>query len=251
MRIAVIGEGETAKATRMLVRQAGFALADAARADYRVFVEEWDGDERIHLDSVDSPLEAAILKHITQHSRLPVVVDRPGGLVHCDREIRIGVSGEHFEQQHAVELGVLRGLLELSGHREKTPRWKRIFSAVLLAAIGAGILPIKSLPADQSAMQISAPPGISRPNREEAPPELILPAAWKEKIRDLQYRQDKLLLRLKDLQIEQEQVKQQVIALRDEIQDAAYQAAQEKQVNVRDYVLDLDLLVWQPKGKRP
>ena len=43
---------------------------------------------------------------------LPVVLDRPGGVVHSDREIRLTVPAS-AEQQHAVEFGVLRGLLEL------------------------------------------------------------------------------------------------------------------------------------------
>ena len=140
MRIAIIGGSETARAARMRVQQAGFALGDAARADYRVFVEEWDADERIHLDSVDSPLEGAVLKHITKLSRLPVVVDRPGGLVHSEREIRIYVHAGNFEQQDAVVLGVLRGLLDVSGQREQPPLWKRLVSAgaLLLALHGAG-----------------------------------------------------------------------------------------------------------------
>src|SRR6266849_2705675 len=40
---------------------------------------------RIHFDSVDSELEAAILRHVTQLAPAPVVLDRPGGVVHSER----------------------------------------------------------------------------------------------------------------------------------------------------------------------
>ena len=73
----------------------------------------------IHFDSVDSELEAAILRHVTQLAAAPVTVDRPGGVVHSDRELRIIVpnSGDAKADEAAavaVEFGVLRGLLDLS-----------------------------------------------------------------------------------------------------------------------------------------
>ena len=139
MRIKIIGESDCARATRGLLRQAGFAVTEFLPAEcvtrrpprrallncpvagYVIAIEEIpagrdsgaDGD-RIHVDSVDCPLEAAILKHVTQLSKLPVVLDRPGGAVHSDREIALSVPQDP-EQQQAVEFGVLRGLLELSG----------------------------------------------------------------------------------------------------------------------------------------
>jgi hypothetical protein len=72
----------------------------------------------IHFDSVDSELEAAILRHVTQLAPAPVVVDRPGGVVHSERELRIVVpnSGDAKADEAAavaVEFGVLRGLLDL------------------------------------------------------------------------------------------------------------------------------------------
>ena len=86
----------------------------------------------IHFDSVDSELEAAILRHVTQLAAAPVVVDRPGGVVHSERELRIIIPraentqgiplhaktgpGESFMDEAAaiaVEFGILRGLLDL------------------------------------------------------------------------------------------------------------------------------------------
>jgi hypothetical protein len=73
----------------------------------------------IHFDSVDSELEAAVLRHVAQLAVVPVVVDRPGGIVHSERELRIVVP--HTEDARAdeaaavaVEFGVLRGLLDLT-----------------------------------------------------------------------------------------------------------------------------------------
>jgi hypothetical protein len=73
----------------------------------------------IHFDSVDSALEAAVLRHVTQLAAAPVIVDRPGGVVHSDRELRIiapntGDSMADEAAAVAIEFGVLRGLLDLA-----------------------------------------------------------------------------------------------------------------------------------------
>ena len=53
------------------------------------------------------------------------MIDRPGGSVRSDRELRIVVPDDNLEQQHAVQLGLLRGLLDWAGATKKAPRWKR------------------------------------------------------------------------------------------------------------------------------
>lgn len=73
----------------------------------------------IHFDSVESALEAAVLRHVTQLAAAPVIVDRPGGVVHSDRELRIvapntGDAKTDEAAAVAIEFGVLRGLLDLS-----------------------------------------------------------------------------------------------------------------------------------------
>jgi hypothetical protein len=83
-------------------------------------------DAHIYFDSIDSPLEAAVIRHVSQLSRHAIVIDRPGGTVHSDRELRITVPEAHFDQQHAVQLGILRGLLDFTGAR-KHAKWKQIF----------------------------------------------------------------------------------------------------------------------------
>ena len=170
MRIKVVGENDCARALRGLLRQAGFAVSEflptdpprrvnAPSAGYVISVVESEGGENILFDSVDCPLEANILRHVTALSKLPVLLDRPGGEVHSDREIRISVPACGGEaQQLAVEFGVLRGLMdtvavptavlgEAPSLRLEPPRlrrpqqagwWKRIFSLVVLVAL-AGI----------------------------------------------------------------------------------------------------------------
>ncbi len=144
MRIKVIGENDCARALRGLLRKAGFAvseylpreaLLEMPSGGYVVAIQEHQADE-IHFDSVDCEFEGNILRHITALSKKPVLIDRPGGEVHSDRDIRILVPAHLPEQQMAVEFGVLRGLLDTVGfgREEKKqapqpptkPWWKRI-----------------------------------------------------------------------------------------------------------------------------
>ena len=60
-----------------------------------------------------------MLRHVTQLAAAPVIVDRPGGVVHSERELRIVVPRTGDEKADeaaavAVEFGVLRGLLDLT-----------------------------------------------------------------------------------------------------------------------------------------
>ena len=77
----------------------------------------------IHFDSVDSELEAAVLRHVTQLAAWPVVVDRSGGQVRSERELRLVVPlaknslGKLCMDEGAaiaVEFGILRGMLDLT-----------------------------------------------------------------------------------------------------------------------------------------
>ena len=124
MRIKIIGENDVARSLRSLLRQAGFAVSEflptdavlnGPQAGYVITIEETDASGWIHLDSVDCPLERRILQHITALSPHPVSIDRPGGEVHSERELRILVPKGDQAQATAVEFGVLRGFLELIG----------------------------------------------------------------------------------------------------------------------------------------
>jgi hypothetical protein len=160
MRIKIIGENDTAKALRTLLRKAGFAVCEflpaeavtqAPVAGYVITIEESGQSGWIHLDSVDSELEGAVLRHITQLSPHAVSVDRPGGQIHSERELRIvvpaGSPAGDAAQAQAVEYGVLRGLLEILGPKPlKLPEppapakpswWKRFLGVLALALMCA------------------------------------------------------------------------------------------------------------------
>jgi hypothetical protein len=127
MRIKIVGECEAAKALRGLLRKAGFAVTEflpseavtGLQAGYVITIEETGSSGWIHLDSVDAELEGAVLRHITKLSPQPVSVDRPGGQVHSERELRIVVPAGDAVQAQAVEFGVLRGLLEVCAMNPK------------------------------------------------------------------------------------------------------------------------------------
>jgi hypothetical protein len=95
----------------------------------------------IHFDSVDSALEAAVLRHVTQLAAAPVIVDRPGGVVHSDRELRIvapntGDAKADEAAAVAIEFGVLRGLLDLTA--PAAPKKARGTSSGTSALMGGG-----------------------------------------------------------------------------------------------------------------
>ena len=83
----------------------------------------------IHFDSVDSALEAAVLRHVSQLAAGAVIVDRPGGVVRSERELRIlapntGDARADEAAAVAIEFGVLRGLLDLVAPDARTNmRW--------------------------------------------------------------------------------------------------------------------------------
>lgn len=143
MRIKVIGECDCARALRGLLRKGGFAVSEFLPAEvikempsggYVVRIDEGSAGAPLYFDSVHSELERNILRHVTELSPRAVVLDRPGGQVHSDREIRIVVPRGNEREQSAVEFGVLRGLVDTVGGREpgfsrirRTPWYRRLF----------------------------------------------------------------------------------------------------------------------------
>jgi hypothetical protein len=104
--------------SRPFVRRGADRL-EVAQKGTRAKGSSSEGNGLIHFDSMDSLLEAAVLRHVARLAAAPVIVDRPGGLVHSERELRIivPVSGDTKMDEAAavaVEFGVLRGLLELT-----------------------------------------------------------------------------------------------------------------------------------------
>jgi hypothetical protein len=99
--------------------------------------QSWVTHASIHFDSVESELEAAVLRHVTQLAAAPVILDRPGGVVRCDRELRIvapqtGDTRADEAAAMAIEFGVLRGLLDLTAPAaQRRPRgvgWKSVMT---------------------------------------------------------------------------------------------------------------------------
>src|SRR3989449_3687863 len=125
MRIKIIGDNDCARALRGLLRKAGFAVSeylapelvkDLPGGGYVVYIDPapaaGPGGGMIHFDSVDCELEANILRHVTSLWKSPVGLNRPGGRVHSDQEIRILVPLGNEAAALAVEVGVLRGLTD-------------------------------------------------------------------------------------------------------------------------------------------
>jgi hypothetical protein len=110
----------------------------------------------IHFDSVESALEAAVLRHVTQLVAVPVIVDRPGGVVHSDRELRIvapntGDAKADEAAAVAIEFGVLRGLLDLTAPVVHRKTWGAYAGKRLLNGDAADQSSSAKASADESA----------------------------------------------------------------------------------------------------
>ena len=115
MRVLVSGDCPTAKALRGNLARHDFHLTGHF-PDFTIWIEEQPGLERPLLDSVDSELEQAVLRHLRKQTATPVEIQTAGG-IESDREVRIVVPPIEAERR-AVEVGVFRALLELSGQAE-------------------------------------------------------------------------------------------------------------------------------------
>jgi hypothetical protein len=216
MRIKIIGENNCARATRHLLRLAGFAVTEFLPADavangplagYAITIDlapahhtpdaflrpdppthqehasaseeaprshrdasspasvrqlegrtttNFRSEGGIHFDSVESALEAAVLRHVTQLAAAPVIVDRPGGVVHSERELRIvapntGDAKADEAAAVAIEFGVLRGLLDLTTPVAHRKTWGAYAGKRLLNGEAADESTFAKASADQSA----------------------------------------------------------------------------------------------------
>ena len=116
MRINLTGDCPTAKALRGYLGKHDFHLTDH-QPDWIVHIEEPEGMTRPSLDGLGGELEQAILRHLRKQMATTVEVET-GRTVSSEREIRVRVPGNEINRR-AVEIGVFRGLLELSSK----PRW--------------------------------------------------------------------------------------------------------------------------------
>jgi hypothetical protein len=123
MRVLVSGDSPTAKALRGNLARHDFHLTGHF-PDFTVWIEEQAGLARPLLDSVHCELEQAILRHLRKQTITPVEIHTAGG-IGSDREVRIVVPPVE-EERRAVEVGVFRALLELSGQTQTADKsWWR------------------------------------------------------------------------------------------------------------------------------
>lgn len=124
MRVLIAGDCPTAKALRGLLARHDFHLT-AHHPHLTIQIEELPDAARPQLDSVDSELELAILRHLRRETATPIELHTAGG-VQSDREVRMVVPP--VEERHAAEVAIFRALLELSGQDRmaRTPWWKAL-----------------------------------------------------------------------------------------------------------------------------
>jgi hypothetical protein len=112
MRVLILGECPSAKVLRGYLARHDFHLT-SYQPDLTVRIEEQADAVRPLLDSIHCELEQAILRHLRKQTATPIEIHTAGG-VESDREVRIVVPpGE--QERRAVEIGVFRALLEISG----------------------------------------------------------------------------------------------------------------------------------------
>ena len=130
MRINVTGDCPTAKAIRGYLGKYDFHLTDH-EPDWTIHIEEPGGTPRPSVDGVGGELEQAILgggyvpitvtRHLRKQMATTVEIET-GRTVSSEREIRVLVPSNDPDRR-AVEIGVFRGLLEMSGSKPQQTRW--------------------------------------------------------------------------------------------------------------------------------
>ena len=123
MRINVTGECPAAKALRGYLCKHDFHLTGHA-PDWIVHIEEPEGATTLALDSAGGDLEQVLLRHIRKQTSSAIEI-HTGRLVSSEREIRIQVPRSETDRK-AVEIGVFRGLLEMTKQdlKSKPSRWR-------------------------------------------------------------------------------------------------------------------------------
>lgn len=130
MRIRVQGEGTAAGSLRAMLQKAGYALTTVLAA-YTIHIEQRGAE--IIIDGVDSELERTIVNNIAELTNRHIVLQRAGG-IQSDKEIRVVVPMDETVS-YAVERGILRGLMQTSGHGRKRHHFWRLFAFILCAAL--------------------------------------------------------------------------------------------------------------------
>lgn len=229
MRIAVHGTSPSVTVVRNFLQMADYQLTGTPH--FTIQLENGNSDAVI-IDGVKSELETNVLNSIAEILHRPITLDRPGP-TQKDNMLRIVFSQEHAEE---VEKGVFRGILKTTGHGKPAPEvktgWRKWFALLLLVPLlSHGQVPaLQRVPVKQvvSASEVSASP---------AP----LAGSVALQLRDLQYRKDKLLLQIVQLEKQSQALDDQILYIVDRVD-------REEKVDTSAFVLDLDTLQFVPRS---
>lgn len=139
MRVRIVGSTESSRVLRSYLEKAGVAVSEHLprfALHCTIHLSEYSGPSII-VDSVDSPLELHILRHITEISKKDIILRRgteSPAIVSAANEIHLSIPTGEPELAHAVEVGVLRGVQRAHFHR---PWYRRLLPLALLTLVPA------------------------------------------------------------------------------------------------------------------
>lgn len=161
MRIRVTGECDAAKVLRKKLPQAGFVVTESL-PDYSVAIEIHEEDSII-IDGIPCPFETQTAFHVSKLTSADIRLRRRTGDVFRDDQIKVTLRAVP-EEENAVELGIIRALLEISGQKTRKKFWQvwrtKAATAFLLAlwaslATAQGTLPTGQVPTKVNLTSIS------------------------------------------------------------------------------------------------
>lgn len=161
MRIRVTGECDAAKVLRKKLPQAGFVVTESL-PDYSVAIEIHEEDSII-IDGIPCPFETQTAFHVSKLTSADIRLRRRTGDVFRDDQIKVTLRAVP-EEENAVELGIIRALIEISGQKTRKKFWQvwrtKAATAFLLAlwaslATAQGTLPTGQVPTKVNLTSIS------------------------------------------------------------------------------------------------
>jgi hypothetical protein len=120
LRIQVRGEGSAARVLAGYLAKAGYRV-NGFRPAYTVTLEEGNSAANIVIEGHGGELAAEAQKAIAELTATPIEMRRAG---ESDRAVRVVTTGRE-EDSDAIERGLMRAVLRVTGHGKKS-KW-RIF----------------------------------------------------------------------------------------------------------------------------
>lgn len=124
MRVKVTGDNDVAKALRGNLRHEGFVV-DGTRPLYTINIVVDVCSSCIIVDGVDSEFERHVVDGIASLPGGSYILLHRGGATVDDRTLTISVPPDNDAAHHAVEIGVLRGLINAT--QPKLRRWWQVW----------------------------------------------------------------------------------------------------------------------------